>query len=185
MAVDAISVVAGGIGIYSFAASLFGGEQRQGANIRVHASNGVIKGANDRANLNTGGQIRNIYGYDSQGILLGDSGGGHVNPDGIHDFKLNQGNRRQALYIDIVADEDAICIPLIGVTQPGGGQHFGWMGDVFRACGLEWYYGNVLVDGSYMPNCGWIGKISVDDEKLVVTIANVVARRKPSNTRYS
>lgn len=159
-AIDVISVLGTGISAFSFLQSFLPGQQTHGATVEIRTSNGYDPSSGEVGNTNTGGRIRNVYGYDAGNRLLGDSGGGGIGAGGKKSFKIDQGNQNQALYVDIVADDDAVCIPVIGVTQPGDGQNYGWIGDVFKGCGLDNYYGNVDVDGSgYMPRCGWIGRL--------------------------
>ncbi|KAI7261137.1 hypothetical protein KC345_g9880 [Hortaea werneckii] len=156
-AVDAISVLGTGITAYSFLQFLLPEMRTQGATVEIRTSTGTNPATGVGGVEDTGGRVNRVWGYDAGNSLLGFSGGGDIGPGNKRTFKIDQGNNRQALYIDIVADNDPICILIIGVTQPGDGLQFGWMGDVLKGCGLPNYYGNVVasIDG-YAPNCGWI-----------------------------
>ncbi|KAI7345120.1 hypothetical protein KC320_g8485 [Hortaea werneckii] len=157
LAVDAISVLGTGITAYSFLESRLPEMRTQGATVEIRTSTGTNPATGVGGVEDTGGRVNRVWGYDAGNNLLGFSGGGDIGPGNKRTFKIDQGNNQQASYIDIVADNDPICTPIIGVTQPGDGLQFGWMGDVFKGCGLPNYYGNVAAGTEgYAPNCGWI-----------------------------
>lgn len=157
-AIDVISVLGTGISAFSFLQSNLPGMHTEGARVRIFASDGYDASSGEVGNTNTGGRIRNVWGYDAGNRLLGKSQGGRIGAGGQHEFQIQQDNRDQALYIDVVADNDAVCIPVISVTQPANGEEYGWVGDVFKGCGLDNYFGNVDVSGNGdYPRCGWIG----------------------------
>lgn len=156
--VDAIGVIGTAISAFSFFADLFGSPKSKGPTVRIYASGGNDPGTSGNQNMPTDGTVMNVWSYDESNTLLGKSSGHHVNKNGFHNFHVDQGNNKQALYIDVVAGDDAICIPVISVTEPSGNQ-FSFIGDVFNACDLPWYYGNVYINNDHRPKCGWLGML--------------------------
>lgn len=155
---NVISVLSEGISLYGFLDSLIPPSNDAHATVKIYASNGYNPNTGDLGNSNTGGRIRNVFAFDGADGFLGQSGGGDIHPGDSRVFKINQGGNQPALYMNIVAEEHAICIPVVGVAQPGG-LRYGWVGDVFSGCGLANYYGNIVVDDSNnIPRCGWIGE---------------------------
>ncbi|GAB7366154.1 hypothetical protein MBLNU230_g7716t1 [Neophaeotheca triangularis] len=155
--INAISVLGTAISAYGFVSDFIPERRTQGATVEIRTSQGTNTATGAGNAQDTGGRIKRVWGYDAGNALLGFSDGGNIGAGNKRTFQIDQGNNQQALYINVVADNDAICIPVIGVTQPGDGLSYGWIGDVFQGCGLPSYFGNVDVDGNgYMPRCGWV-----------------------------
>ena len=163
---DVISVVGTVFTAVGFFQSLFPGKKK-GASVSIRIADGYSTNAGGYSNKNFDGTIRGIYGYDAGGALLGSTGFDyHMKRGGEHTFTIDQGNNKQALYIDLVADNDAFCVATISTTQPDNGQNFPWVGNVFKACGQAWYYSNVAInndgdDDVKYPLCGWLGELHV------------------------
>lgn len=105
-AIDVISVLGTGISAISFLQSFLPDHQTYGATVMIRTSKGYNPSTGEMASENTGGRVRDVYGYDAGGRLLGDSGGGKIDAGDKTTFKINQGNQDQSLYIDVVADDD-------------------------------------------------------------------------------
>ncbi len=140
-AVTVLGVVADTVGIYGFLASLFTRQSANTCNVRVAATlNGGTGPSGGDGSLD---MIR-IYNENEQ--VLGSTYGSYISPGAFQDYKIGQANGQQAVFAILYGGTDAICIPYVTTTWTDG-QQLGWVGDWGRACGLDWYYSNVYVDG--------------------------------------
>ncbi|EUC37755.1 hypothetical protein COCVIDRAFT_92992 [Bipolaris victoriae FI3] len=144
-----LGVVANVLGVFGFFASSFQNPNPNVCNVRVAAAlNGPdLSGAD--------GSIQAVRIYNENQQLIGSRSGGYIGSGGFADFGVQQSNNQQAMFVQIQATNDAICIPYATTTFVDGAK-YGWIGDWGAFCGLNWYYGNVAVDGSYKPKCTWI-----------------------------
>ena len=45
------------------------------------------------------------------------------------------------------------------------GTELGWLGDMGRACGQDWYHSNIVLEGSdRSPDCVWLNRDHARDE---------------------
>jgi hypothetical protein len=139
---DVLGVVADVLGIYGFFASLFQNQNSNVCNVRVAAA---LNGP-DLSQADGGVQAVRIYNENQQ--LIGSRGGGYIGSGGFADFGIQQSNNQQAMFVQIQATSDAICIPYATTTFVDGAK-YGWVGDWGAFCGLNWYYGNVVVSFTY------------------------------------
>lgn len=51
---------------------------------------------------------------------------------------------QQPAYVEVSGGPDAVCIAYVAQTWPDGTQ-LGWLGDMGKFCGAEWYYSNVFI----------------------------------------
>ncbi|KAJ5029187.1 hypothetical protein J3E72DRAFT_379734 [Bipolaris maydis] len=153
-----LGVVANVLGVFGFFASSFQNPNPNVCNVRIAAAlNGPeLSGAD--------GTIQAVRIYNENQQLIGSRGGGYIGSGGFADFGVQQSNNQQAMFVQIQATNDAICIPYATTTFVDGAK-YGWVGDWGAFCGLNWYYGNVVVDGSYKPRCTWIDNDHTNDFK--------------------
>lgn len=133
-----LGVVANVLGVFGFFASSFQNPNPNVCNVRVAAAlNGPdLSGAD--------GSIQAVRIYNENQQLIGSRSGGYIGSGGFADFGVQQSNNQQAMFVQIQATNDAICIPYATTTFVDGAK-YGWIGDWGAFCGLNWYYGNVAV----------------------------------------
>ena len=90
---------------------------------------------------------------------------GHIGSGSFKDITIHQdaGPGQQATHLQILAQDDAICIAYISQTWADGAAR-GWLGDMGQACNQQWYYSNVIVgDEGHKPFCTWIDQNHSND----------------------
>ncbi|KAI4938580.1 hypothetical protein J4E85_001021 [Alternaria conjuncta] len=148
----ALGVVADTVSLWTFAAGIFGGQQRDKTVVRVAAA---LNGGSGYTSDGDGdvGAIR-LYSESQQ--LIGNTAGNYVGSGNYKDFSINQADNKQAPYVQVAAGTNAICIPYVSTTWADGNK-YAWVGDFGAVCGLDWYYGNLYVAASKAkPRCTWI-----------------------------
>jgi hypothetical protein len=138
---NVLGLIGDSLGIYSFLAGLFANQGNNGAVVRISA--GLNGGGLSAAD----GNIESIRNYNLNQQLIGNKAGGYVGSGGFADYFVSQPNAQQAYFTQIYASDNAVCIPYATTTWVDGA-HYGWTGDFGYACGLNWYYGNVVVSPS-------------------------------------
>ncbi|KAF5849187.1 hypothetical protein GGP41_006153 [Bipolaris sorokiniana] len=127
-----LGVVANVLSVFGFFASSFQNPNPNVCNVRVAAAlNGPdLSGAD--------GSIQAIRIYNENQQLIGSRGGGYIGSGGFADFGVQQSNNQQAMFVQIQATNDAICIPYATTT---------------------------FVDGANKPKCTWIDNDHTNDFK--------------------
>lgn len=145
---DVIGVISGGMGIYSFIESLLPSAESLKTTVRVSAG---------KISETAGGKVAEIRLYDDAGSIVGKNEGGGVDRGSFTDISISQSTGQQATWVELRGDDDAICIPYISVTWADGST-YGWMGDVAKECGMDWYEGGVYVSFLLLlkTQFGWI-----------------------------
>lgn len=150
---EVIGIISGLLGIYSFYGSLFGGSSAYTSVVRVAA------GLNGNGLSGADGSLSSIRLYNYNQEILANVGGGSVGSGGFKDFPISQINNQQAVYVQLYASNDAICIPAVTITWVDG-HHYGWVGDFGYQCGLNWYYSHYYVSLMHILQCIYLlGKL--------------------------
>ena len=61
------------------------------------------------------------------------------------------GPGEQATSLQIIPTKNELCIAYISQTWADG-THRGWIGDMGRGCGRDWYYSNIIVGDDHKPS---------------------------------
>ncbi|KAH0550913.1 hypothetical protein GP486_007724 [Trichoglossum hirsutum] len=68
---------------------------------------------------------------------------------------------QQAAYLQLHANNDAICVAYIGQTWANGMKR-GWLGDMGKMCGMPFYYSEINLQiaggGTHTPYCTWFDR---------------------------
>ena len=69
-----------------------------------------------------------------------------------------EGPGQQAPWVQLYAGDDAICVAYVS-QRTNDGTALGWLGDMGRACGQDWYHSNIVLEGSdRSPDCVWLNR---------------------------
>ena len=82
----------------------------------------------------------------------------HIASGSYTDLTIYQeeGPGQQAPWVQLYAGDDAICVAYVS-QRMSDGTGLGWLGDMGRACGQDWYHSNVVLEGSdRSPDCVWL-----------------------------
>ena len=94
----------------------------------------------------------------------------------------DEGSGQQAPWVQLYAGDDAICVAYVS-QRMSDGTGLGWLGDMGRACGQDWYHSNIVLEGSdRSPDCVWLnrdhtrdatktGKAAVQINMLVIDVS--------------
>ncbi|KAH8656591.1 hypothetical protein BGZ60DRAFT_144656 [Tricladium varicosporioides] len=113
-----------------------------------------------------GGDVPGITVWNEDGKKLGNvptHKGTKVEAGAYVDIVVPQNPAKlQPTYVKIEGGNDSVCVAYIGHAWPDGTRR-GWLGDIGKVCGREWFYSNTYVtqpNGTqYKPFCTWIGGI--------------------------
>lgn len=95
-----------------------------------------------------GGDIPGITVWNEDGRRLGKvptQGGKKVEAGSYVDIVVPQNPAKlQPTYVKIEGGNDSVCVAYFGHAWPDGTRR-GWLGDMGKMCGREWYYSNTYV----------------------------------------
>lgn len=134
-ATKALGVVAGVLGIISFAESHFPkAAETPNAAFRVQVGLDTEPFAEHEV-LDAGGRLPDARNFNAMGIRLGTAVNDHVKVEQgtFKDFKLVQDVNQQPVYTLFTANKDAICIAYITTIWPDG-QKYAWTGGFGQLC---------------------------------------------------
>ena len=78
----------------------------------------------------------------------------YINSGSFYEMIIGQGTLgpgEQATYLQIIPTTNELCIAYISQKWSDGTSR-GWVGDMAKGCGRDWYYSNVVVGHSYKPS---------------------------------
>ncbi|KAF2444021.1 hypothetical protein P171DRAFT_494147 [Karstenula rhodostoma CBS 690.94] len=113
-------------------------------------------GLNSSVPQSLGGTIPSVRVWNEEGILIGSAVGASsrdVQPGTFKTVEVVHNDSylfQQPTYLEIAGGSDAVCLAYIAQTWADGTQ-LGWLGDMGKYCGTQWYYSNLF------PYCTWIG----------------------------
>ena len=84
----------------------------------------------------------------------------HIASGSYSDLIIHQdkGPGQQAPWVQLYAGDDAVCVAYVS-QRMNDGTEFGWLGDMGRACGQDWYHSNIVFEGSdRSPDCVWLNR---------------------------
>ncbi|KAJ4291016.1 hypothetical protein N0V90_010212 [Kalmusia sp. IMI 367209] len=122
-------------------------------------------GLNSSVAESLGGTVPSVKVWNEEGVMIGSALGSSLNNIQPGTFKTvvvhhnDSYTFQQPTYVEVAGGTDAICIAYIAQTWSDRTQ-LGWLGDMGRYCGTQWYYSNLFVstkNGTYKPYCTWIG----------------------------
>ena len=114
------------------------------------------------------GTVPTIFAYNEQKGFIGQYSSGSGSPtveagsfldvtvdQSVTDDHADVGSGQQPTYLQLIASDNAICIAYIAQTWSDGTKR-GWVGDVGKACGQNWFHSDVFVgDNHHQPTCMW------------------------------
>jgi hypothetical protein len=108
------------------------------------------------------GDIAAVYGWNTNNNYLGQAGGSFIDRGDFHDFTIDQNvGGQRAEYVGLSAENDAVCVAWVTVSQFDDTRGSALTGDVGSQCGQNWYE-NVEIagffkdGGDYRPRCSWL-----------------------------
>jgi hypothetical protein len=114
-------------------------------------------GLNSSVSQSLGGTIPSVKVWNEEGILMGSAVGSpsrDIKPGTFQTVEVFHNDSylyQQPTYLEISGGSDAVCLAYIAQTWPDGTQ-LGWLGDMGKYCGTQWYYSNLFVstkNGTY------------------------------------
>lgn len=127
-------------------------QQAQDSMVRVVVALNGVEGLSE-----ADGPIPAVVAFDENKKYIGASdwsrGFGHIGSGGYADIWVSQkkGPGRQATHLQILGQDDGICIAYISQLWADGTPR-GWLGDMGKACGRRYYYSNIVVgDNDHRP----------------------------------
>lgn len=127
-------------------------QQAQDSMVRVVVALNGVEGLTE-----ADGPLPAVVAFDENKKYIGASDWSrdfaNIGSGGYADIWVSQkkGPGRQATYLQILGQNDGICIAYISLLW-GDGTPRGWLGDMGQACGKRWYYSNIVVgDNDHRP----------------------------------
>lgn len=114
-------------------------------------------GLNSTASTSLGGIIPSVKVWNEEGVFIGAAIGSSVSDIQPGTFKTVEVRHndsylfQQPTYVEVSGGSDAVCVAYMAQTWADGTQ-LGWLGDMGRYCGKEWYYSSLFVstkNGTY------------------------------------
>ena len=90
----------------------------------------------------------------------------HIASGSYADLTIYQeeGPGQQTPWVQLYAGDDAICVAYVS-QRMSDGTELGWLGDMGRACGQDWYHSNIVLEGSdRSPDCVWLNRDHTRDQ---------------------
>lgn len=114
-------------------------------------------GLNSSVPQSLGGTIPSVRVWNEEGVLIGSAVGAasrDIQPGTFKTVEVVHNDSylfQQPTYLEIAGGSDAVCLAYIAQTWADGTQ-LGWLGDMGKYCGTQWYYSNLFVstkNGTY------------------------------------
>lgn len=137
--IEGIGVISGVLGIVSFGMDLFGDSSSSSTSVRIAAALNGEEGLS-----NADGSVAQIRTLNAEEQLLGIGPETYISSGDYADVSVPQSNKQQAVFIELHASDDAVCIAYVSTTWADGSQWL-WLGDFGKACDLKWYWSGVRV----------------------------------------
>lgn len=105
----------------------------------------VAIGLSDSTKL--GGNIPGITVWNENGDNLGHAVVSRTSAAAgtYADVPVDQKSNQQPTYLRVEGGSDSICVAYLGHSWPDGSKR-GWLGDMGKLCGKQWYYSNVYIN---------------------------------------
>ena len=107
-------------------------------------------GLNSSSEESLGGTIPSVKVWNEEGVMIGSAIGSSLNTIQPGTFKTvvvyhnDSYTFQQPTFVEVAGGTDAVCIAYIVQTWSDKMQ-LGWLGDMGRYCGTQWYYSKVFV----------------------------------------